>query len=127
VQAYSNCRFTDKERRAQQSESRALNANLPNLRRILRVCEFHHVLPIADQHVFRASRHKQLEGKQDWDTCQSYRAYFQQIAEAVGVDLTVENVPELKRIDNALFEFGKFLSTCDRALKGSASAASAAN
>lgn len=84
--------------------------------------------PIADQNVFRAcSLHTGLQrDNQTWDTYESYCNYFQQITESVGVDRTVANVTELKRIDNALFEFGKSLNTYDRALK-SASAASAAN
>jgi hypothetical protein len=68
------------------------------------------VYPIADENVFRVfSLHTGVEAKQDWDTYIAYSKYFGQIAEKLGVPRTVENLSQLKRIDNALVVFGQFL------------------
>jgi hypothetical protein len=68
------------------------------------------VYPIADQNVFRTcSLHTGLEDKQTWETYAAYCEYFTGIAKAVGVAQTVENLRQLKRIDDALFVFGQFL------------------
>ena len=69
-----------------------------------------HIYPIADQNVFRAcSLHTGLKDDQTWATYASYCCYFRQIAQAAGVDRTIENIRQLKRIDDALFAFGQFL------------------
>ncbi len=71
-----------------------------------------HTYPIADQNVFRAwSLHTGLKDEKTWDTYAAYCNYFAQIAEAMGIDRTMklENIRELKRIDNALFVFGQLL------------------
>lgn len=71
-----------------------------------------HIYPIADQNVFRAwSLHTGLRDDQTWETYASYCQYFKQLAEAVGVDRTIENIRRLKRIDDALLVFGQFLDT----------------
>jgi len=68
--------------------------------------------PIADGNVFQAfSLHKGLQTKKPytWETYEAYRNYFGQIAGAMGLRETIENIRELKRIDNALMRFGQFL------------------
>lgn len=68
------------------------------------------VYPIADENVFRVfSVHSGVQVKEDWDTYVAYCNYFGRIAEKLGVPRTVENLPQLKRIDNALVVFGQFL------------------
>jgi hypothetical protein len=72
-----------------------------------------HVYPIADQNVFRAcSLYTGLKDDQTWETYASYCNYFSQIAATLEVDRTktIENIHKLKRIDDALLEFGKFLN-----------------
>jgi hypothetical protein len=72
-----------------------------------------HSCPIADQNVFRAwSLHTGRRDEQTWETYAAYCQYFWHVAEAVGASQapqTIENLCQLKRIDNALFVFGKFL------------------
>lgn len=69
-----------------------------------------HVYPIADQHVFRTySLHRGVTIDDDWATYTGYRAYFSEIATALGVTQTLTRVAEMKRIDNALMAFGQFL------------------
>ena len=70
-----------------------------------------HIYPIADENVFRAcSVHTRLQvTPQTWQTYTTYCDYFRQIAGAMGVAQATENIHKLKRIDNALMEFGKFL------------------
>ena len=68
------------------------------------------VYPIADENVFRAfSLHTGAGVKEEWETYVAYSKYFTQIAEKLGVPCTVENLSQLKRIDNALLIFGQFL------------------
>jgi hypothetical protein len=69
-----------------------------------------HTYPIADQNVFRAwSLHTGSKAGQTWETYAAYCNYFWQITEAVGITRTLENIRQLKRVDNALFAFGQFL------------------
>lgn len=71
-----------------------------------------HIYPIADQNVFRVwSLHTGNKDDQTWATYASYCDYFGQIAQAVGVDRTCDNIPQLKQIDDALLVFGQFLAT----------------
>jgi hypothetical protein len=78
--------------------------------------------PIADQNVFRDfSTQKLTKTPEDWDGgYQQYRDYFFQIA--ISLDIIVEKpkghesdikeiVKRLKRVDDALFAFGQFLSS----------------
>ena len=70
-----------------------------------------HVYPIADQNVFRVwSLHTGRKDEQTWATYDSYCDYFGQIAQAIGADRTIENIRQLKRIDDALLCFGLFLA-----------------
>lgn len=48
---------------------------------------------------------------QEWETYEAYRCYFARIANALRITETIENLCELKQIDNALFVFGQFLKT----------------
>jgi hypothetical protein len=76
-----------------------------------------HIYPIADQNVFRVwSLHTGLKNDQTWATYASYCDCFSQIAIAVGVDWTVQNIRQLKRIDDALLVFGQFLDSYRKAL-----------
>jgi hypothetical protein len=69
-----------------------------------------HIYPIADQHVFRVfCLHRDVASPRNWDFYQQYREYFGQIAERCGIALLPANVHALKRIDNALVVFGKFV------------------
>jgi hypothetical protein len=72
-----------------------------------------HSYPIADKHVLRAfSLHTQQKVKQNWNwgTYLAYRNnYFGQIAQALSVAQKIENIRELKRIDDALLAFGRFV------------------
>ncbi len=73
-----------------------------------------HIYPIADQNVFRAwSLHTGVKNDQTWETYASYCTYFRQITKALGVDrtMTIENLRELKQIDDALLIFGQYLDT----------------
>jgi len=77
--------------------------------------------PIADQNVFRAfSRQKHTNVPEDWDGYKHYMNYFFQIAISANI---IEEIPKghepnieeivkrLKKVDDALFAFGKFLSS----------------
>lgn len=78
-----------------------------------------HLYPIADQHVLRVwSLHTGLKDDQTWTTYALYCDYFGQIAQAMGVDRTIENIRQLKRIDDALLCFGQFLGAYHKALPG---------
>jgi hypothetical protein len=69
-----------------------------------------HMYPIADVNVFTVwSLHTGMKYKGTWETYEHYRDYFKQIASAMGVEQTVQNIAQLKRIDNALVVFGRFL------------------
>jgi len=69
-----------------------------------------HVYPIADQHVFRTyGVHRVVKAPKTWTTYTGYQAYFSDIAEAMGIARMTSAVRDLKRIDNALMEFGQFL------------------
>ena len=72
-----------------------------------------HIYPIADQHVFRAyalHTKKPPGWKSDnWEAYDGYRAYFSEIADAMGIERSAYNVRHLKEIDSALMVFGKFL------------------
>jgi hypothetical protein len=69
-----------------------------------------HIYPIADENVFRVcSLHTGLGVTQDWETYAAYCKYFEQIADKLIVQRTIENIVQLKRIDNALVVFGQFL------------------
>jgi hypothetical protein len=66
--------------------------------------------PIADQNVFRAcSLHTGLQVEDTWETYTAYCAYYRSIADTLGVLATIENLHQLKLIDNALFVFGQSL------------------
>lgn len=66
--------------------------------------------PIADVNVLTVwSLHTGKKDKGTWETYDSYCDYFRQIADAMKVAQTVQNIPQLKNIDNALVEFGRFL------------------
>lgn len=78
--------------------------------------------PMADQNVFRAfSTQKQMEcPPEDWDGYKHYIDYFFQIAisariiagKPIGNEIDIkETVCRLKKVDDALFAFGKFLSS----------------
>jgi len=69
-----------------------------------------HMYPIADVNVFTVwSLHTGMKDKGTWETYEDYCGYFKQIASAMGVAQTVQNIAQLKRIDNALVAFGRFL------------------
>ena len=66
--------------------------------------------PIADQHVFRTyGLHMKLIPKVSWDQNVANRTNFSQIATELSVEESLAHVQELKRIDDALMAFGKFL------------------
>jgi hypothetical protein len=68
--------------------------------------------PIADQHVFRAyALHNAQSPTITWDTYTGYRNYFSQIAQTLEIQEVPANMRELKRIDDALNAFGKFLKS----------------
>ena len=70
-----------------------------------------HMYPIADQNVFRSYRlHTGKREPRTWDEYAAYRDYFEQIADKMQIARTVENIRQLKSIDNALFVFGQFLA-----------------
>lgn len=70
--------------------------------------------PIVDQYALNAFHvHTDSPMKHTWATYDSYVAYFNRIASACGVNQSkspLERVRELKRVDNALWAFGKFLA-----------------
>ena len=69
-----------------------------------------HEYPIADKNVFRAcSLHTGVQIAENWGGYGSYRDYFGGIAATMGISRTIDSVPHLKRIDNALMVFGQFL------------------
>jgi hypothetical protein len=69
-----------------------------------------HVFPIADQHIFRAyGVHKGVNAGDSWATYQGYRSYFSEIALSMEVTESLARIRDLKRIDNALMTFGRFL------------------
>ena len=74
-----------------------------------------HMYPIADQHVFRAyglDAKKPDNWKPDsWTEYNEYRGHFHRIADAIGIQRTIGNIENLKKIDNALWAFGKFLKS----------------
>jgi len=78
--------------------------------------------PIADQNVFRAffilKDIKKDPTKADWDDYIEYKNFFFDIAKSVepqGDEKNIRNIVEkLKKLDNALFEFGKFLKRYNR-------------
>lgn len=77
--------------------------------------------PIADQNVFRAFlTQKHTYVPEDWDGYKHYRDYFFQIAissniigeKPKGHESNIEEiVKRLKKVDDALFAFGQFLSS----------------
>jgi hypothetical protein len=72
-----------------------------------------HIHPIADRYVYRAySLHMKVEVKEPytWATYEAYSNYFGQIAATMNIARTKDNIPQLKRIDNALMVFGQFLT-----------------
>ena len=77
--------------------------------------------PIADQNVFRAfSTQEHTEAPKDWEGYKHYMDYFFQISISSGIiaekpkghepDIK-EIVKRLKKVDDALFAFGQFLSS----------------
>jgi antitoxin (DNA-binding transcriptional repressor) of toxin-antitoxin stability system len=72
-----------------------------------------HIYPIADQHVFRAcALHTKKPANwkpNSWKAYEEYRNYFHGIADAMRIERTTSNIENLKKIDNALWAFGKFL------------------
>jgi len=69
-----------------------------------------HAYPIGDQYVFRAySLHTGRPEPKTWETYAEYSDYFGRIAQAMAIPRTVNNLRNLKRIDNALFAFGEFI------------------
>jgi len=76
--------------------------------------------PIADSNVFLAySVHKQEKIPNDWDRYKDYREYFFEIVKSAKIitekpkgneDTVKDIVAGLKKVDNALFAFGKFLN-----------------
>ena len=70
-----------------------------------------HVYPIADQNVFRSyCLHTGHPKPQTWDDYADYSNYFVQIADTMVIARTLENIRQLKKIDNALYVFGQFLA-----------------
>jgi hypothetical protein len=76
--------------------------------------------PMADNNVFRVYRAhtKKMDKKQNWDFYGNYKEYFFEIAKSAGFIETRPNgreknikglVERLKRVDNAILMFGKFL------------------
>jgi len=81
--------------------------------------------PIGDQHVFRAYRkHREQQKPKTFDEYkQGYIKYFFEICRNAGIieDISDGNeddirniISQMKRVDNALFEFGKFLNMYDK-------------
>lgn len=70
-----------------------------------------HLYPIVDQHVFRSYlTHKKITLELTWETYAGYRKYFSELAGELGIEEIPVNIPELKKIDNALMSFGQFLN-----------------
>lgn len=70
-----------------------------------------HMYPIADQNVFRSYRlHTAKPEPLTWRDYAEYISYFARIADTMEITRTIENLRELKRIDNALYVFGQFLA-----------------
>jgi hypothetical protein len=76
--------------------------------------------PLADTNVFEAYKiHKRpMEGKEDWNFYMGYREYFFEVAinageierQPTGKESNIEKIVEnLKKVDNAILMFGKFL------------------
>jgi hypothetical protein len=71
-----------------------------------------HLYPIADQNVFRLYfLHASRPEPQNWKDYAAYSNYFEQIADRLQITRSIENVRQLKKIDNALFVFGQFLAS----------------
>ena len=69
-----------------------------------------HMYPIADVNVLAVwSLHTGLKNQGTWETYGQYRDYFNRIADEIKVSQTSANIRRLKKIDNALIEFGRFL------------------
>ena len=65
---------------------------------------------IADVNVLTVwSMHTGLKNRGTWQTYDQYRDYFKRIADEVAVSQTSANIRRLKKIDNALVVFGRFL------------------
>lgn len=85
---------------------------------VWRIFLFHiarpHEYPIADQNVFRAffvlNDNKKDPTKADWDDYIKYKEFFFKIVELAKFN----SVNEMKKVDDALFEFGKFLKKYNR-------------
>lgn len=79
--------------------------------------------PIADQNVFRAfSIQTNNKIPEDWEGYKEYKGFFFDVAKSAGIIErqprgNENNIPEivsaLKKVDNALFIFGKFLNSYD--------------
>jgi len=70
------------------------------------------VCPIVDRNVLQSwAAHTHGRNNLDWKVYAAYSNYFATIAEALGIPRTTDEVRELKRIDNALFEYGRFLES----------------
>jgi hypothetical protein len=70
------------------------------------------VFPIADQNVFRAFNKIMNNNVDIWEQyINGYRVFFFGLATAA--DKNINDVSALKCVDNALFEFGKFLRKYD--------------
>jgi hypothetical protein len=69
-----------------------------------------HVYPIADKNVFRTcSLHTRMRVEENWKGYVAYCEYFSGIVTTMGISRTIQNIPQLKPIDNALMVFGQFL------------------
>ena len=55
------------------------------------------------------SLHTGQQVEQNWAGYAAYCSYVGQIAVTMGIPRTMDNIPQLKRIDNALMVFGQFL------------------
>lgn len=69
-----------------------------------------HSHPIIDQNVLRSwSAHTKGVNNQGWGTYKGYCDYLAKIADTMGVARMPDKTRHLKQIDNAPFEFGRFL------------------
>ena len=69
-----------------------------------------HMYPIADQHVYRAfSAHRGRVLSESWEDYCVYRHYFEEVAAAAGIGSSLNDIRDLKRVDDALMTFGQFL------------------
>jgi hypothetical protein len=76
------------------------------------------IFPIADVNVLEVwSLHTGLRDEQTWETYAAYCDYFGQIAVAMNIERNTQNITQLKRIDNALVVFGRFLNSYYRPTK----------